>query len=95
MRTNLAYKEEQREEIIGRRVVMMSTPTSNHNRITENVFTIFSNFLRGHSCEPFSAREGLYLEADKEEYQPDMMVVCDPEKVSERGVICAPDLGPV
>ena len=92
MNTNLAYKEEPREEIIGGRIVMMATPTSNHNRIAGNVYTLFSNFLRGHSCEPFSDREGLYLEDDKEEYQPDMMVVCDPEKVSEKGVFGAPDL---
>ena len=92
MQSNLAYKLEPREEIIGGRVVMMATPTSNHNRVAGNIYRIFANYLEGKKCEPFPDREGLYLEEDKEEYQPDGMVVCDPEKVRPDGVHGAPDL---
>lgn len=92
MNGNLAYKLEPQEEVINGKVVMMATPTSNHNRITVNLSNIFGAFLRGKPCEYFSDREALYLEEDMEEYQPDGMVVCDPEKVRDKGVYGAPDL---
>ena len=92
MNGNLAYKLEQPEEVINGKVVMMATPTSNHNRITFNLSNIFGAFLKGKSCEYFSDREALYLEEDMEEYQPDGMVVCDSEKVRDKGVYGTPDL---
>ncbi|MBQ9345797.1 MAG: Uma2 family endonuclease [Oscillibacter sp.] len=92
MNGNLAYKLEPQEEVINGKVVMMATPTSNHNRITVNLSNIFGAFLRGKPCEYFSDREALYLEEDMEEYQPDGMVVCDPEKVRDKGVYGTPDL---
>ena len=67
MNGNLAYKLEQQEEVINGKVVMMATPTSNHNRITVNLSNIFGAFLRGKPCEYFSDREALYLEEDMEE----------------------------
>lgn len=92
MNGNLAYKLEPREEIIGGKVVMMAAPSSNHNRVAGNIYTIFDLYLDGHICEPFGDHEALFLEEDTEEYQPDMMVVCDPDKVKSKFVVGAPDL---
>ena len=92
MNGNLAYQMELREELIGGQVVMMAAPTSNHNRTTGNLHTLLDLFLDGRPCEPFGDHEALFLEEDAEEYQPDMMVVCDPGKVRNRGVFGAPDL---
>ena len=89
---NLAYKEEIREEIIGGKVVMMSAATVNHYRVSGNILTIFDGFLFNRLCEPFQSGTALYMEEDQEEYQPDMMVVCDPDKVKDDGVHGAPDL---
>lgn len=94
---NLAYKPEtyhdsRKAEIVDGRVVMMATPTSNHNRVAGNIHTIFDVYLDGKPCEPFGDNEALFLEEGREEYRPDMMVVCDPEKVKNRGVFGAPDL---
>ena len=92
MAGNLAYKPEERFEIIGGRVVMLAAPTSNHNRVAGNIYRMFGNFLEGRTCEPFGDGEALYLEEGGEEYEPDGMVVCDPEKVQGDGVHGAPDL---
>ena len=94
METNLAYKleEDVEEEIIGGRVVMMASPTMNHHRVSGNIYNLFSNYLRGHPCEPCQDGTSLYLDEGKEEYKPDMMVVCDPEKTQTKGVFGAPDL---
>ena len=92
MNGNLAYQEEPREEIIGGNVVMMSAPTINHSRVAGNIYYLFRQYLEGRPCEPFEDGTALYLEEGREEYQPDMMVVCDPEKVKDDGVYGAPDL---
>ena len=91
MNGNLAYKLEPQTEIIGGKVVMMATPTANHIRVSRNLSSIFDRYLKGRTCEYFPDRAGLYLE-EGEEYQPDGMVVCDPEKVQPDGVHGAPDL---
>lgn len=89
---NLAYQLERREEIINGEVVMLAAPYSNHNRVAGNIYHMFRSFLRGRRCEPFGDGEGVYFEDGKEEYQPDCMVVCDPDKVQPDGIHGAPDL---
>ena len=94
METNLAYKlEEEREtEIIGGKAVMMASPSLNHNRVAGSIYSLFFQHLGDRPCEPFQDGASLYLEEGAEEYKPDMMVVCDPEKCQPDGVHGAPDL---
>ena len=89
---NLAFQEDPREELIGGRVVMMASPSMNHSRISGNIFSVFHSYLAGHPCEPCQDGTALFLEDDTEEYKPDMMVVCDPDKFQWNGVHGAPDL---
>lgn len=92
MDSNLAYQEDIREELINGTLVAMSpSPTVNHNRVTGNIYRIFSNYLKGRQCEPFGDGVDLYL-TDDDVYVPDFMVVCDPDKVKMDGVHGAPDL---
>ena len=91
MSENLAYREEYRVEIIAGEVVMMSPASSNHNRIARNLTRIFDTHLKDKTCEYFPDGEGLFF-SEEEEYIPDGMVVCDPGKVTYRGVFGAPDL---
>ena len=92
MNGNLAYKSEPAEEIIGGEFVMMATPTLNHNRVTGNIYHLFRTYLKDRKCEPFPDGTALYLEEGAEEYKPDMMVVCDPDKLQYNGVHGTPDL---
>ena len=92
MNTNLAYELEPEVEIINGKAVMMASPTINHIFIAGNVHTLFNVYLRGKRCVPFPDGTTLFLESG-EEYKPDMMVVCDPDKMKETdGVHGAPDL---
>ena len=91
MNENLAYQEEMPEELIDGRIVAMAPPTLNHNRVAGNIFSIFHEFLRGKVCEAFSDGVSLYL-AKNEYYIPDVMVVCDPDKMHWDGIHGAPDL---
>jgi len=92
MGENLAYQEERREELIGGRVVAMSPrPSVNHNFVSSNIYTVFSVYLHGKRCTPFADGTDLYL-TEEEQYIPDFMVVCDPDKIKLDGVHGAPDL---
>jgi len=92
MSENLAYQEERREELIGGKVVAMSPrPSVNHNRVAFNIAFLFERYLRGKKCTPFADGTDLYL-TDEEQYIPDFMVVCDPDKIKSDGIHGAPDL---
>ncbi len=93
MNANLAYREEYvQDELINGQVVLMSpSPVSNHVLVTGNIYAIFSVYLKGKKCIPFQDGLDLYL-TEKDRFEPDFMVVCDPNKVKYNGVHGAPDL---
>lgn len=94
MNGNLAYKDERPQELIGGRVVQMSPVTSNHAVISGNIHGIFWSFLKekgGKDCIPFCFGSTVYL-TDQDHFVPDMMVVCDRDKIKSDGVYGAPDL---
>lgn len=92
MSTNLAYQEERWEELVGGKVVAMSPrPSVNHNRVAFNIAVLFDRYLKGRKCTPFADGTDLYL-TEQDRYIPDVMVVCDPDKIKNDGVHGAPDL---
>lgn len=92
MSSNLAYQEEVWEELIDGKIVAMSPrPGTNHNIISDNIYSIFSFYLRRKKCRPFSDGMTVFL-TDKDHYVPDFMVVCDRNKIQWDGVHGAPDL---
>lgn len=92
MNENLAYQEEIREELINGQVVAMSPkPRFNHHRIAWNIANIFDDYLRGKRCTAIVDGLDLFL-TDENHFVPDVMVVCDRDKIQEDGVHGAPDL---
>lgn len=92
MSDNLAYQEEPWEELIDGEVVAMSPrPVFNHNHIAFNIAVIFQSYLRGKRCTVIPDGTDLYL-TEKDRFVPDMMVVCDRDKIRRDGVHGAPDL---
>ena len=86
------FEQKRRREIIDGVITMMSPrPSVNHNRICLNIAVLFSNYLRGKPCVPFSDGVDLFLD-EKNRFMPDFMAVCDPEKIQHDGVHGAPDL---
>ncbi len=92
MNSNLAYKEELREERLGGRTVAMSPrPAFNHNRVAFRIAHLFENYLKGKRCTVLPDGTDLHL-TEENRFVPDMMVVCDRDKIKTDGVHGAPDL---
>ena len=92
MNDNLAYQEETWEETIdGRPIAMSPRPTVNHHRIAFRIAYLFEKYLAGRKCTPFADGVDLHL-TEKDIFIPDMMVVCDRDKIRTDGVYGAPDL---
>lgn len=92
MRNNLAHQENLREELIdGRLVAMSPSPRWNHMAVSGNIYKIFAIYLSGKKCTPIQDGFDLYLDEDNQ-FVPDFMIVCDPDKIKTDGVHGAPDL---
>ena len=87
----LAYQEEyEAREVINGREYMMSRPSVNHLRIEGNIFGAFSQYLRGKRCEAFF--EPNVRLSDKEQFIPDVVIVCNPDIIEDYGIHGTPDL---
>lgn len=92
MSDNLAYQDEIWEELIDGEIVAMSPrPVFNHSRIAGQIYKLFDSYLKGKKCTAIPDGFDLYL-SEKDRFIPDMMVVCDREKIKNSGVYGAPDL---
>jgi Uma2 family endonuclease len=72
-----------RHEYVNGSIYAMSRPTMAHMRITRELLFAVGNHLRGGPCEVFSENALLHIrtEADEIMYYPDLMVLCQPDKV--------------
>jgi len=96
----LTWTGDERWELIdGVAYDMTPAPDVNHQVIVGNTYQIISEHLEEKNCRVFLAPIDVRLPesdaADDAVYtvvQPDVVVVCDPEKIEKRGIIGAPDL---
>ncbi|WP_026575913.1 Uma2 family endonuclease [Bacillus sp. UNC438CL73TsuS30] len=93
----LTWPDEPRYEIIESIPYMQAAPSRQHQRIVTNLAGEFYLFLKGKTCEVYTAPFDIRLSAaeDDEEFnvvQPDISVVCDESKLDDRGCKGAPDL---
>jgi len=92
----LLWKFEERVELLKGKLFKMSAPSINHQRVSRKLSTKIDNYLEGKRCEVFSAPFDVVLKnpngEDNTVLQPDLCVVCDPEKLAD-GKRCygAPD----
>ena len=86
-----ANQEDNWDELIGGKVVMMAPAALNHVLIGGNIYAIFSNYLREKSCTPVPDGALVYL-TDKDHFVPDFSIVCEKSKIHPDGIYGAPDL---
>ena len=89
------FEDENRHEIIDGELYLMSSPASKHQVILLDMALQFSKFFEGKKCRPFIAPLDVRLDAkgkkSKNVIQPDLMVVCDENKIQDK-IEGAPDL---
>ncbi|MCL2763403.1 MAG: Uma2 family endonuclease [Treponema sp.] len=90
-------KPSERFELIDGVAYAMAAPSTEHQIIVSILNGEFYNFLKGKKCQiipaPFDVR--LFYEEDESDdtvVQPDLVVVCDPEKLGKEGYRGAPNL---
>ena len=84
----------QRAELIDGRMYMMAPPGRKHQRIVLELSTIINNYMKrkGGACEVDIAPFAVFLNADDKNYvEPDISVICDRDKLTDKGCTGAPD----
>ncbi len=74
----------------------LSAPTLGHQDLAGEIFFLLKSYLRDKTCKVFISPVDVVFEADERTenvVQPDVVVVCDPEKVKDgKKVVGAPDI---
>lgn len=86
--------EGKRAELIDGQIFYMAPPTANHQRLVNYLSTEINLFIRKNNgeCEVFPAPFAVFLsENDRNYVEPDISVICDRNKISDKGCHGAPD----
>ena len=95
----LSWDDEEQMELIDGVPVMMAPPVRVHQRASIALASQLYDYLKGKKCEVYAAPFAVRLfeqEGDRPEdvwtmVEPDISVVCDPDKLDEIGCRGAPD----
>ncbi len=98
----LTWQFEERVELFKGKLFPMAAPKRLHQRYSSRLSLSIGNYLVGKSCELYVAPFDVRLPDSKRKprfdgdihtvVQPDLCVVCDAEKLDDRGCLGAPDL---
>lgn len=86
--------EGQRAELIDGVVYDMAPPSTIHQRIVMNLSAEIRNYIKKNqgSCEVFPSPFAVFLNEDDKNYvEPDISVICDRDKLDDKGCNGAPD----
>ncbi len=89
-----ALPEGQRAELINGQIYNMAPPNTNHQRISFALARKISDYIdqKKGICEVFPAPFAVFLNADDITYvEPDISVICDKDKLDDKGCNGAPD----
>lgn len=93
-----ALPEGERAELIDGQIYYMAPPGTTHQRILSFLHFEIESYIRNHNglCEVFPAPFAVFLQSDapkheKNYLEPDLSVVCDPDKIDTNGCQGAPD----
>lgn len=86
--------EGKRAELIDGEFYMMAPPSTTHQRIVHFLDRTIGNYIqkKGGSCEVLPAPFAVFLDETNNTYvEPDLSIVCDTDKLNEKGCHGAPD----
>lgn len=83
-----------RAELIDGQIYNMAPPSRKHQDITGELFGIIREYIRSNngSCRPYIAPFAVFIDKDDTNYvEPDISVICDKSKLTDKGCFGAPD----
>ena len=89
-----ALPDGKRAELIDGQIYVMAPPSTKHQRILNFLNTEINLYIRKNSgtCEVFPAPFAVFLSENGKNYvEPDISVICDKSKITEKGCHGAPD----
>lgn len=89
-----ALPDGERAELIDGQIYMMAPPNRKHQTIARELFSTINSYIKsqGGSCESFFAPFAVFLNKDDTNYvEPDISVICDKSKLTDKGCSGAPD----
>lgn len=85
-------ESEKQYELIDGQIYMMSSPFFQHQVAVTEIFGQMYNWFKGKPCRPLMAPFDVKLYNEAKEFkddpnvvQPDILVICDPEMINEKG----------
>lgn len=84
----------ERAELIDGKIYYMAPPNTEHQRLLNFINTEINIYIRENNgeCEVFPAPFAVFLNKDDTNYvEPDISVICDKDKITEKGCNGAPD----
>jgi len=91
----LQWDDDKRRELIDGVPYLMSAPSFRHQELLGNLHGQFWSFLKGKNCKVIMAPLDVRLNADTLDdtvVQPDIVVICDRDKIDKAGCKGAPDM---
>lgn len=95
------WAEGKRCEVLDGVIISMDPSVSpKHQEISMQLSIEFGSYLRGKRCKVFAGDIDVYLFEDTKGWNsekvknwviPDMVIVCDPDKIKKHGIVGAPD----
>lgn len=89
-----ALPEGTRAELIDGQIYYMAPPTRKHQDIVGALYRKIADYIdsTGGSCKTYVSPFAVFLnENDKNYVEPDISVICDPNKLNDKGCTGAPD----
>lgn len=86
--------EGERAELIDGQIYYMAPPSRRHQYILLELAGNIREYIksRGGSCKPFIAPFAVFLNTDDKNYvEPDICIICSPDKLNDKGCTGAPD----
>lgn len=88
----VGWPDDERWEVIsGEAYAMTPAPSIRHQLISQYLSTAFGVFFKGGGCKTFPAPTDVVFD-EQNIVQPDLLVVCDKSKITEKNIQGAPDL---
>ena len=89
-----ALPEGERAELIDGRIYAMAPPNRLHQKLVMELSHVIKSYIEKNNgeCEVYPSPFAVFLNKDEKIYvEPDISVICDKDKLNDRGCVGAPD----